>query len=169
MCGCYWLPPPRAARQVQGHPITGFIVHEFPARHAIREPRRSRRGLTLLELLVTLLVLGLASAMAIPAFTPPAQTATGLGALVRSARGAAIARAEVLELHVAADATWELLSAARSDAAPVAHGSLDHAPAAGFKILFTPLGVCLPTSPLPGDLPSWDVAGCAAATRRGDT
>lgn len=74
-----------------------------------------RRGVTLLELLVVLLLLGITAALVLPALAPRLASrpegADGVAGLVASARRQAIRRAESLKLRVDRDGIWALVSA----------------------------------------------------------
>lgn len=81
--------------------------------HAIQFalPFRARRGVTLLELLVVLVLMGISAAVVAPALNPPAESrANSSVALVERARRAATARGEPVRLQIAADGAWAIVS-----------------------------------------------------------
>ncbi len=131
----------------------------------------ARAGLTLLELLVVLTLLGLAAALAAPALRPPAAPpATPLARTVAEARATALRRAEALQLDVDSDGGWRL----RARDSVLARGQLD-ARAAGdalpLRLAISPLGVCVPEprddAPVDAVPAVWDAAGCAPAAGEG--
>lgn len=79
-------------------------------------PLRARRGVTLLEMLVVLVVMAISAAIVLPALArgaPGAKSeshADDLASVVASARRAAIARGEPVRLHVGVDGVWALVS-----------------------------------------------------------
>lgn len=122
----------------------------------------ARRGVTLLELLVVLALLGIVAAFALPALIPTTPRGATLNDAIRTARSAAIARAQLLSLTVGADGAWDVRSLPGDDAAPLAAGSLASPPSAAFRLQLTPLGACIAASALPAELQGWDAAGCTA-------
>ena len=124
---------------------------------------RARHGVTLLELLVVLLLLGLAVALTLPRLSIPSRAAEGdpRARTVAMARALAVRRAEALRLEVDADGRWRLL--ARDS---VLQGGALPGGGARLRLVLSPLGVCVPEpsddAPVPGG-PTWDVAACAPA------
>lgn len=132
--------------------------------------RRARMGVTLLELLVVVALLGVVAAFALPTLIPLAPHGATLPDAIRTARSAAIARAQLLTLAVSADGAWEVRPWPAYDAPPIASGSLRSPPTAAVRLQLTPLGACIAATPLPDELRGWDAAGCTApaiATARG--
>jgi prepilin-type N-terminal cleavage/methylation domain-containing protein len=127
---------------------------------------RARRGVTLLELLVVLLLLGLAVALTLPRISLPRRTDEGdpLARTVAMGRALALRRAEALRLEVDADGRWRLL--ARDSV--LQRGALPATmpPTAALRLGISPLGVCVPE---PEDdivaAPAWDAGACAPAAR----
>ena len=108
----------------------------------------NRSGITLVELVVVLVVLGLTSALVAPALIFPEPAASdpwspALGAAVE----AAASREQTVRLVVQEDGRWWLDAAGESD--PIAEGSLG-ASGAAFALAVSPLGSC---GPLPGSAP----------------
>ena len=123
--------------------------------------RRERRGVTLLELLVVLLLLGLAVALTLPRIAIPRGLDEGdpLVRTVAMGRALALRRAEALRLEVDADGRWRLL--ARDSV--LQRGSV---PATTpLRLGISPLGVCVPEPGDDGATPAWDAAACAPAAR----
>ena len=141
--------------------------------------------MTLLELLVVLLLLGLAASLVAPVLRLPAgRGARGdgagdespgdraLGRAADAARGLALRRGESLVLAVAGDGRWTVRPAVApsggggSDTAPLLAGRV--AAGAPLRVIVSPVGTCVPdptgAAPGPG---VWDAARCrpAAAAR----
>ena len=118
---------------------------------------RARRGVTLLELLVVLLLLGLAVALTLPRISLPRAADEGdpLARTVAMGRALALRRAEALRLEVDADGRWRLLardSVLQRGVVPAA---------APLRLGISPLGVCVPEPGDDGDAPAWDAGTCA--------
>ena len=129
--------------------------------------------MTLLELLVVLLLLGLAAALVAPVLRLPAggaeREASGDRALARAAdaaRSLALRRGEALVLAVAADGRWTVTPAVATtaDAAPLLAGRVDAG--SRMRVVVSPVGTCVPdaTGMAPGDAAApWDAARCRPA------
>jgi prepilin-type N-terminal cleavage/methylation domain-containing protein len=106
---------------------------------------RGAPGVTLLELLVVLTLLGLAAALAAPAFLTPGPPAgeqgAALGAPLRAARDNAIRRAETLYLTVSATGRWRL-DTPSDTAAPLATGAARDYAGPPITVVVSPLGTC---------------------------
>jgi len=133
---------------------------------------RSLPGVTLLELLVVLLVIGLVTALAAPALVRPQPADVAESSATRvidRARAAAVRRGETLALDVSRDGRWTLL-VAHADSLPLDSGTLDtREPRVPRRLVLSPLGLCLPdaTDDAPGDATAaWDAAACRAAGER---
>lgn len=102
-----------------------------------------RRGFTLVELLVVLVLMGLAIGLVAPALRPPeAPSESALAPLLRAGRSAAIRRGEPTLLTVERDGRWQLAGRA-SPGDLLADGRIA-APRARFSVVFSPLGTCAP-------------------------
>lgn len=140
----------------------------FRTRPAPR-PHRTPRGVTLLELLVVLVLLGIAAAVVAPVLRVPPRADAGdtLQRVVADARALAVRRAESLVLDVAPDGAWTL---ATRDAALVAQGRVEAAATSSIpaRLVVTALGACVP-DPSPNAAPgsaldaAWDPAACRPA------
>jgi prepilin-type N-terminal cleavage/methylation domain-containing protein len=129
------------------------------------DPRRAqaRRGVTLLELLVALVLLGGLVALVAPAMGAPGPRTSDVMTVVRAARSTAIARAEPLVLTVAVSGEWTLRSLPPDDQRAVAEGRVATRPERGVRLQLSPLGACVPLTPLPSSLAGWDAASCTPA------
>ncbi|HWZ58360.1 MAG TPA: prepilin-type N-terminal cleavage/methylation domain-containing protein [Gemmatimonadaceae bacterium] len=104
---------------------------------------RTRRGFTLLELLVVLVLMGVAAALVIPVFLSATRTKQPhLDTLIPPARQAAARRGEVIYLHVAASGAWRMDGAASPATAPLAAGHIDPFPGLPLTLLVSPTGTC---------------------------
>ena len=113
-------------------------------RTGARRPLRS--GLTLLEVIVVLALMGLVLAIAAPAFIVPAsQGESEIGAVVLAARRAAILRAEPVTLAVDQAGSWRVDSDATPGAPPIATGHVGSSAGQG-RVRISPLGTCVPES-----------------------
>jgi prepilin-type N-terminal cleavage/methylation domain-containing protein len=84
---------------------------------------RSRRGVTLLELIVVLALLGLVLAVAAPAYIVPATTSiSDLGSSLATARRAAVLRGEPVTLTVDNAGAWRVDGDASPTAPAIATG-----------------------------------------------
>jgi prepilin-type N-terminal cleavage/methylation domain-containing protein len=103
-----------------------------------------RRGFTLLELLVVLLVMGLALALVAPTLLPHATRARDpLGEALDMARQAALRRAETVELEISASGAWTLYAATSPGEAPLSTSRLERwTPRAAVTIVVSPTGTC---------------------------
>ncbi|MGZ8414640.1 MAG: prepilin-type N-terminal cleavage/methylation domain-containing protein [Gemmatirosa sp.] len=129
-----------------------------------RANRPARRGVTLLELLVVLLLLGLAAALAAPRLLRPRAADAGdpLARTVAMGRALALRRAEALRLEIDADGRWRLVardSVLQRGALPTATTPL--------RLGISPLGVCMPEPADDAPAPAWDAAACAPDARGG--
>ena len=102
----------------------------------------ARRGFTLLELVVVLVLLGLTAAVAAPALRGPPSAAAGLESLLPTAREAAVRRGETVYLRVAESGDWRLAGASSAADTAIASGRV--APFAGLPLVLavSPLGSC---------------------------
>lgn len=103
---------------------------------------RGAPGVTLLELLVVLVLLGLAAALAAPAFiTPGGAPGSALGEPLHAARVNAIRRAETLYLTVSPTGHWRL-DAPSDTTAPLATGVEGGYAGPGVTVIVSSLGTC---------------------------
>jgi prepilin-type N-terminal cleavage/methylation domain-containing protein len=123
----------------------------------------SRRGVTLLELIVVLALLGLVLAIAAPAFIVPSQPrASDLGAALATARRAAILRGEPVTLAIDAAGAWRVDGDASPGAPPIATGTIG--PRIGkMRVRVSSVGTCIPEPADGVRLPDWNALGCGVA------
>lgn len=115
-----------------------------------------RTGFTLIELVVVLLVMGLATALVGPSLLPPAaQRPTSLQRVVSDAQAAAIRRGEPVLLVVDAGGGWTAYTATASAEGALGTGVLEGEarPAAPFTLRIAPTGSC--GVELAGDTTGW--------------
>ena len=120
------------------------------------EQFRTARGFTLLEIVVTLVLLGLAAAMVAPAFRRDTSRDSDIRAVVASAREAAVRRAQTLVLHVDDRGAWRLTPV--RDTASIRSGVLPESRET-LTLRISPLGACFHEEP--SIAPKWDAIACA--------
>jgi type II secretion system protein H len=103
-------------------------------------PRRS--GFTLIEMLVVLILMGLAAALVLPALLPPHHDDSALKALLGSAREAAARRGEVVSLQIDATGQWRMAAAANPLEGTFGTGSVQPFLTSSVTLLVSPLGSC---------------------------
>lgn len=126
-------------------------------RHVSREPRT---GVTLLELIVVMALLGLVLAIAAPSFLVPERPSSNeLTEVVSTARRTAVLRGEPVTLTIQTNGGWRIDPAAGASRDAIATGSL--ADAVGkVRVHLTPLGACV-LEPMAGTSRiSWDAISC---------
>ena len=122
-----------------------------------RHPRfRSSTGFTLLEIVVTLVLIGLGTALVAPIFRRDALPDDAYPAVVSAARELAVLRAQRLVLDVDDRGQWRL--SALGDSTTLGAGLLSERVGAS-HLTITPLGACFHGSG--GDSRDWDAVACA--------
>ena len=102
------------------------------------------RGYTLLEVIVVLVLLGLAASVVAPALIAPRDRGTAITGVIAEARALAIRRAEALELRIEPSGAWRLDGVASAQAGALVTGTIAPAPRVAITLLFSPLGSCAP-------------------------
>ena len=102
---------------------------------------RYRRGFTLIEILVVLVLLGMAAALAAPALRSVLPTRRGLSSLVPEAREAAAERGDTVYLRIAESGEWRI-DARAAGSKPVATGRVDPFPGLPLTLIVSPRGSC---------------------------
>jgi prepilin-type N-terminal cleavage/methylation domain-containing protein len=125
-----------------------------------RHGRNRTSGFTLLEILVTLIVLGVAATLVAPVFRADAPPDDDLRAVLTGARETAVRRAQTLVLTVDQRGAWRISAA--HDSTTVANGHLADG-TGNLQIRVTPLGACL-NEGANAAIP-FDAVGCAIAPR----
>ncbi len=103
-------------------------------------PRRS--GVTLLELLVVLCLIGLVAAVVAPAIRAPAPARPALEQLMLAAREAAARRGEVVYLRIDASGRWRMEGAASPSPGVIAGGQIAPPGPAPVTVILSPIGTC---------------------------
>jgi len=120
--------------------------------------------LTLLELLVVLVLLGLAAAFILPVLQRPTRSADQITILER-ARSVAVRRGESVRLEFDATGAWTVSATADTTAAILLAGVASAAPDVGIaqSIVISALGACLPEGNAVVGGSAWDPTRCAVA------
>ncbi|MES3033942.1 MAG: GspH/FimT family pseudopilin [Gemmatimonadota bacterium] len=120
-----------------------------------------RRAVTLLELLVVLVLLGLSAAVVLPTLRLPG-IAPAESALAR-ARTLAVRRGEAVRLETSRDGSWIVRTAATPDGPVLLSGSGTSADTASVapSVLVSALGTCFPEGAAAPGQAAWDPARCA--------
>ena len=140
-------------------------------RHGSRSPdtRRSRYGVTLLELIVVLSLIGLMLAVVAPSFiVPAARSESDFARVLETARRAAILRAEPVTLSLADDGPWRLDGDATPGAPPIATGLLRAPAGRGVRVRISPLGTCVLETMDGGAVATWNLVGCRQSAQPAD-
>jgi prepilin-type N-terminal cleavage/methylation domain-containing protein len=95
---------------------------------AVRRRRARHRAFTLVEMLVVIVLLGLAVGLAAPALRAPRPAADGLATLLPVAREAAVRRGETVYLRVAESGAWRLEGASSAADGASARGASRRSP-----------------------------------------
>lgn len=121
---------------------------------------RCRRAVTLLELLVVLVLLGLSAAVVLPALRLPAASAPE-SALMR-ARALAVHRGEAVRLETSHDGRWQVVATADTERLVLLAGSQSDGVATAplRSVVISALGTCLPEGPWAAGTGLWDPVRC---------
>ena len=103
-------------------------------------PRRS--GLTLIEILVVLILMGLVAALVAPNLLPRHRDQSAINALLGSAREVAARRGEVVYVHVDPTGQWRMEAGADPSRGPLATGRVPPFLTASVTLMVWPLGSC---------------------------
>lgn len=126
---------------------------------ALPTPDPLRRGVTLLELLIVLTLMGVAAALVAPALVRPTAAPAPAGReIVNRARQQAIRRGEPLRVSLRANGEWVLT--AQRDGAVVDSGHAKDSLLPS-DLLLDALGGCIPTAGR--DARAFDLLSCTAA------
>ena len=138
-------------------------------RHRQSAPRWSTpRGVTLLELIVVMALLGLVLAIAAPAFiVPDARHESELTTVLTTARRAAVLRGEPVTLRLDATGGWRLEGDATPAAPPIATGTLGSS-VGRLRIRVSPLGTCVADPVAEGPAVAWNALECRMGVTRAE-
>jgi len=103
---------------------------------------RPARGFTLLEMLVVLLLIGMAAALAAPVLLRTNPDWSGFDELIATAREAAVRRGEVLYRRVSTSGQWSLEAANAPTPDPLASGHVGSV-GAPLTLMISPNGSCM--------------------------
>jgi prepilin-type N-terminal cleavage/methylation domain-containing protein len=103
----------------------------------------TRRGFTLLEVIVVLVVMGLTAALVAPALLPPRQTTASIQTVVRGVQRLALRRGETMLLEISQEGAWAATGTSSAIDGAVASGVLpDPHPRGDLALRVSPLGSC---------------------------
>lgn len=139
---------------IQGLVATDPMLSHTKARIRVRD------GFTLLEIVVTLVLIGLGAALVAPVFRRQAPD-DSFPAVLSGARELAVRRAQTMVLRVDGDGGWRLTTA--GDSAAISTGRLTE-PTSARQLTITPLGACLDQGSLSAG--TWDAVACAPTRGR---
>lgn len=121
-----------------------------------RTSRARRAGVTLVELLVVLVIVGLATAVVAPAVRGPAEAGVTAEDPLRTAQQLAVQRGESVTLSLLSDGSWVATRSAQPDDT-IRHGR--STPTLTGTLAMLPSGACLPVT-LADARGAWDPIGC---------
>lgn len=128
---------------------------------AVRQVLAKRPGVTLLELIVVIALLGLILAVAAPTFIVPAsRQESDLAKAIGTARRAAILRGEPMTVAFSPAGDWQIDGDATPTAPPIATGRLA-ASIGALRIRVSPLGTCV-TDSVASSM-DWNALDCSFA------
>jgi prepilin-type N-terminal cleavage/methylation domain-containing protein len=107
------------------------------------QPVHPRTGFTLIEILVVLLLIGMAAAVAMPALLRSRAPESSLRTLLGNAREAAIRRGETVYLRIGASGKWRIDGSAAAGASDsLLTGQIEPLPGP-LTLLVSPTGTCM--------------------------
>ncbi len=108
-------------------------------------PRRGVAGLTLIEMLVVLVLLGLALGLVAPSLLSPRHEAeeNAVQRIIDAARRTAVRRAEAVTLAFQLDGRWVLEGGSTTDTLRLLAGSVAWPHAFAARLHISPLGACM--------------------------
>jgi prepilin-type N-terminal cleavage/methylation domain-containing protein len=118
--------------------------------------RRAVDGFTLLEIVVTLVLIGLGAALVAPVFRRDILPDDAFPAVIAGARELAVRRAQGMLLQVDDRGAWRLTTI--GDTVSIGSGTLTTGPGAS-RLRITPLGACFDEGS--SGTGTWDVIACA--------
>jgi prepilin-type N-terminal cleavage/methylation domain-containing protein len=104
---------------------------------------RRRGGFTLVEVIVVLILLGLAAGLVAPAIIfRDGEKESQLAQVIGGTQDLAARRGESLHLHVVASGEWTVEGAASIEAGVIARGRIDGYGGPPFTLVVSPIGTC---------------------------
>jgi prepilin-type N-terminal cleavage/methylation domain-containing protein len=100
----------------------------------------ARRGVTLIEMLVVIILIALAAGMVVPMLRSAPRPAPSLAGLIPGARDAAARRGETVRLRVSDNGDWRLTGDAAGDS--IAAGRVEPFEGLPLTLVVGPLGSC---------------------------
>jgi prepilin-type N-terminal cleavage/methylation domain-containing protein len=129
------------------------LIRRHQPLRSIASPATS--GFTLLEVVVTLVLLGLAAALVAPAIRTDAGPADAFTTVVAQSREAAVRRSQTLVLQVDAHGRWQLST---TSGVSLGTGTMPAGDRDAISLRITPLGACFADS---SSAHQWDALACA--------
>jgi prepilin-type N-terminal cleavage/methylation domain-containing protein len=127
-----------------------------------------RRGLTLLELIVVIALLGLILAIAAPTFIVPSpQRDSELTTVLAAARRAAILRGEPVTLAFDGSGGWRIDGDATPTASPIATGKLGSS-VGQLRVRVSAVGTCVIDPGASAPVADWNPLDCRVGVARGE-
>ena len=122
---------------------------------------RARRGFTLVEVVVVLVLLGLMAGLTAVSLRPPQAPARGeVGRVIATARSTALRRAQALDLRIEMNGAWSLRPDQGGDDPALASGRVRPVSSA-LHLRIDALGTCVPRMPV-----AWDATRCLELASR---
>jgi len=109
--------------------------------------QRFPSGVTLIEMVVVLVLIGLTAALAAPALLRPPPPESGLRELLSTAREAAIRRGESVHLRIGASGEWRIEGAASATPEVLFEGRVDPFLDQPLTLMLSPTGSCALDAP----------------------
>jgi prepilin-type N-terminal cleavage/methylation domain-containing protein len=105
---------------------------------------RAAAGLTLIEILAVLVLLGLVLGLAAPSFLSPRRKSDDtVQQVIETARRAAVQRAEAMTLSFEADGRWVVAGVGEGDSLRLLAGTVDWPYESTLRLRISPLGACM--------------------------
>ncbi|HWZ58610.1 MAG TPA: prepilin-type N-terminal cleavage/methylation domain-containing protein [Gemmatimonadaceae bacterium] len=102
----------------------------------------SRRGFTLIEMIVVLAVMALAVALVLPALRTPGPRTSGLQAILTSARAAAANRGELIYVRIEPTGAWHMEGGGSPLEGELTRGRIDALSTVPLTLIVSPVGSC---------------------------
>ncbi len=127
---------------------------------AFHATRPGRRGFTIVEVVIVLMLVGIALTLAAPGFVRPVgKSEDSMQQIVDFSRRAALERAQSLLLAVGEGGAWSLTEHGAPDR-PLATGAL-LSPSEPLQVTISPVGICIPAEDSPSGSVMIDPVTCS--------